>query len=176
MPAPSQCQPFCIPSCSHQSTGPGFQSLPLFTQAWILETAERQLQHRVTRRTGDWLQQGDKGGNAETEGQRSNLQKGEVSAVSREHDLQVPHHYLTLLVELVQRLVLVLSVARHAQPVQSPRAHCSKWRGAWQGLDVRLQPRPPGPPPRPPSAGNTQHDQKAAAPHPQPCRQIPGLN
>lgn len=53
--------------------------------------------------------------------------------MSCEHNLQVPHHHLTLLIELVQCLVLVLSIASHTQPIQSPRAHCSKWRGEWQG-------------------------------------------
>lgn len=62
----------------------------------------------------------------------SNLQEGEVSIVSREHDLQVPHHHLAPLVLLVQRLVLVLGIARHTQTIQSPGAHCSKWRQEWQ--------------------------------------------
>lgn len=47
----------------------------------------------------------------------SNLQEGEVSIVSCEHNLKVPHHHLTLLVELAQRLVLVLSVTGHTQTV-----------------------------------------------------------
>lgn len=60
-----------------------------------------------------------------------NLQEGEVSIVSREHNLEVPHHHLTPLVELVQCLVLVLSIAGHTQAIQSPRTHCSKQREEW---------------------------------------------
>lgn len=58
----------------------------------------------------------------------SNLQEREVSIVSCEHNLEVPHHHLTPLVELVQCLVLVLGIASHTQPIQSSRTHCSKWR------------------------------------------------
>lgn len=58
----------------------------------------------------------------------SNLQEGEVSIVSCEHNLEVPHHHFTPLIELVQCLVLVLGIASHTQPIQSPRTHCSKWR------------------------------------------------
>ena len=56
------------------------------------------------------------------------LQEREVSIVSCEHNLEVPHHHLTPLVELVQCLVLVLGIASHTQPIQSSRTHCSKWR------------------------------------------------
>lgn len=73
------------------------------------------------------------GGNRLKEVAHSNLQEGEVSIVSCEHNLEVPHHHLTLLVELAQCLVLVLGVAGHTQTVQGPRAHYSTQRHEWQG-------------------------------------------
>ena len=52
------------------------------------------------------------------------LQEGEVLGVVDEDDLQVAHHDLAVVVHFVQRSVLVLRIARHAQPVQRPCTHC----------------------------------------------------
>lgn len=64
--------------------------------------------------------------NREAEGWavHAHLQEGKVGVVSREHNLKVAHHHLAPLIQLVQGLVLILSIASHTQPIQSPRTHC----------------------------------------------------